>query len=158
MAYHPRTSIRRVVRSIGSQSETSRPERPFTEHRTIEPVPAGQPSSAEVGGSNLEALPDGGGRDSGGDGNRAWRQSRVVLAEDHKRMSARLTEGADDLEKGRLSVSSPLGKSILGTEEGDEVELALENGRQRKVLIESVKKAAVSRGIENRAEGAAAVA
>jgi transcription elongation GreA/GreB family factor len=37
-------------------------------------------------------------------------------------------------------VSSPLGKSILGAEEGDEVELPLESGRQRKVLIESVEK------------------
>ena len=86
----------------------------------------------------------------------------LVFADDHKRISARLTEGADDLEKGRLSVGSPLGKSILGAEEGDEVELPLENGKQRKVLIESVEKSpiavTVSEGTENSPEGAAAVA
>ena len=73
-----------------------------------------------------------------------------------------MIEGANDLEKGRLSASSPLGKAILGAEEGDEVEFPLENGRQRKVLIESVEKSpavvAVSGGIKNPAEGAAAVA
>jgi transcription elongation GreA/GreB family factor len=68
----------------------------------------------------------------------------LVFADDHKRISARLTEGADDLEKGRLSVGSPLGKSILGAEEGDQVELPLENGKQRKVLIESVEKSSAS--------------
>jgi len=57
-------------------------------------------------------------------------------------MSVRLSESGNDLEKGRLSVNSPLGKAILGAEEGDEVELPLENGRQRKVLIESVEKGA----------------
>jgi hypothetical protein len=32
----------------------------------------------------------------------------------------------------------------LGAEEGDEVDLPLENGRQRKVLIESVDKGPIS--------------
>ena len=66
------------------------------------------------------------------------------------------------LKRAASPSSSPLGKSILGAEEGDEVELPLENGRQRKVLIESVEKSpavvAVSGGIKNPAEGAAAVA
>ena len=67
---------------------------------------------------------------------------KVVLlySDDQKRISVRLTEGINDLDKGRLSITSPLGKAILGAEEGDEVELPLENGRQRKVLIESVEK------------------
>ncbi len=55
----------------------------------------------------------------------------LVFADDHKRISARLIEGANDLEKGRLLVSSPVSKSILGAEEGDDVELPLENGKQR---------------------------
>ena len=69
---------------------------------------------------------------------------KVVLffADDQKRMSVRLSESGNDLEKGRLSASSPLGRAILGAEEGDEVEFPLENGRQRKVLIESVEKGA----------------
>ena len=63
-----------------------------------------------------------------------------MFSDDQKRISARLIEGNNDLEKGRLSVTSPLGQAILGYEDGDEVELPLENGRQRKVLIESVEK------------------
>jgi len=69
---------------------------------------------------------------------------------------------SNDLEKGRLSASSPLGKVILGAEEGDEVELPFENGRQRKVLIESVDKGApltsVLADAANGLGGAAAVA
>jgi Transcription elongation factor, GreA/GreB, C-term len=145
------------------KSETSRPERRFTEHRTIEPAAAEQPSSAEVGGIDLDGLAAMA-EDATLAATGIGLGDKVVLifADDHKRISARLTEGANDLEKGRLSVSSPLGKSILGAEEGDEVELPLENGRPRKVLIESVEKSpivvAVSGGIENAAEGAAAVA
>ena len=64
----------------------------------------------------------------------------LLFSDDQKRISARLTEGSNDLAKGRLSVASPLGQAILGAEEGDEVELPLENGRQRKALIESIEK------------------
>ena len=86
----------------------------------------------------------------------------LVFADDQKRISVRLSEGGNDLEKGRLSASSPLGKAILGAEEGDEVELPLENGRQRKVLIESVEKGApltsISADAANGLGSAAAVA
>ena len=145
------------------KSETSRPERQFTEHRTIKPVAAEQPSSAEVSGIDLDGLAAIA-REAALAAPAIGLGDKVVLvfADDHKRISARLIEGANDLEKGRLSASSPLGKSILGADEGDEVEFPLENGRQRKVLIESVEKSpavvAVSGGIKNPAEGAAAVA
>ena len=78
---------------------------------------------------------------------RARRQVVLIFSDDQKRISVRLSEGGNDLEKGRLSASSPLGKAILGAEEGDEVELPLENGRQRKVLIESVEKGASAASI-----------
>jgi very-short-patch-repair endonuclease len=145
------------------KSETSRPERQFTEHRTIKPVAAEQPSSAEVSGIDLDGLAAIA-RESALAAPAIGLGDKVVLvfADDHKRISARLIEGANDLEKGRLSVSSPLGKSILGAEEGDEVDLPLENGKHRKVLIESVEKSliavALSEGIENPVEGAAALA
>ena len=42
----------------------------------------------------------------------------------------------------RLSVSSPLGKTVLGAEEGDEVSFRLDDGHERKVLIENVAKGA----------------
>ena len=86
----------------------------------------------------------------------------LIFSDDQKRISARLSESSNDLEKGRLSASSPLGKAILGAEEGDEVELPLENGRQRKVLIESVEKGApltsISADTANALGSAAAVA
>lgn len=63
-----------------------------------------------------------------------------MFSDDNKRISGRLSEGAHDPEKGRLAIGSPLGRAILGAEEGDEVELVLENGRQRKVMIETVEK------------------
>jgi very-short-patch-repair endonuclease len=61
------------------KSETSRPERRFTEHRTIKPVAAEQPSSAEVGGIDLDGLAAMGGGRHSGEGNRAWRQSRAGI-------------------------------------------------------------------------------
>jgi hypothetical protein len=127
------------------KSESGVPRRRFTEHRTIALTPAQWPPSKEVAGIHLngvevtaeELVPAAVGIGLG---------DKVVLvfADDHKRISARLSDGANDLEKGRLSVSSPLGKAILGAEEGDEVDLPLENGRQRKVLIESVDKGPIS--------------
>jgi len=50
----------------------------------------------------------------------------LVFADDQKRFSVRVSDGVNDLEKGRLSASSPLSQAILGAEEGDEVELPLE--------------------------------
>lgn len=63
----------------------------------------------------------------------------LVFADDQKRISVRLSESGDNLEKGRLSVGSLLGAAIYSAEEGDEVEF-MENERQRKVLIESIEK------------------
>jgi transcription elongation GreA/GreB family factor len=67
----------------------------------------------------------------------------LLFSDDHKRISVRLTEGANYPEKGRLSITSPLGHAILGAEEGDEVELTLENGRGRRVLVESIERPAL---------------
>ncbi len=69
---------------------------------------------------------------------------KIVLqfSADQKRISVRLTEDSNDLVAGRLSVRSPLGRAVLGTEEGDEIELdeTDDAGRPRRVLIESVDK------------------
>ena len=66
---------------------------------------------------------------------------RVILlfSDDQKRMSVRLSVDKNDLENGRLSMDSPLGKAILGAEEGDEVEFHLDDGRVRKVLTKASK-------------------
>jgi very-short-patch-repair endonuclease len=137
------TLARMGIEPLG-KAENGLPRRRFTEHRIVEPTavavePLGltEPSAIDEGagypvtaGAALAALTV------------IAVDDKVVLlfSDDQKRISARLVEGNNDLEKGRLSIASPLGQAILGAEEGDEIELALENGRQRKVLIESVEK------------------
>jgi very-short-patch-repair endonuclease/transcription elongation GreA/GreB family factor len=64
----------------------------------------------------------------------------LLFGDTSKCISARLIDGANDVDKGRLSVTSPLGQAILGADEGDEVELVLDDGRLRRVLIEVVEK------------------
>jgi transcription elongation GreA/GreB family factor len=69
---------------------------------------------------------------------------KVVLffSDTNKRLSARLFEDGEDLEKGRLSIHSVLGRVVSRSEEGDEIEYS-EGGRARKVLIESVEKSLI---------------
>jgi very-short-patch-repair endonuclease len=68
----------------------------------------------------------------------------LLFSDDLRRRSVRLVEGKSDLEKGHLSVSTPLGQAVLGAEEGEEIEFRLDDGRQRKALIESVVKSFAS--------------
>ena len=70
----------------------------------------------------------------------------ILFSDDSRRISVRLTEGANDLEKGQLAIASPLGQAVLGAEEGDEVDIQLDDGRRRKALIETVEKLSSSRG------------
>jgi very-short-patch-repair endonuclease len=150
------------IEPIGKE-EAAHAQSRFTEHRIVEPPSAARPHENVVGidlsGINVDEA-----RDSASDSAGIGLGDKVVLvfADDQKRISVRLTEGGSDLEKGRLSATSPLGRAILGAEEGDEVELPLENGRQRKVLIESVEKglplASVSADAANDPGNASAVA
>lgn len=109
----------------------------FTEYRTVHPPSAFQADAILVEESeNGEAARSHPMFDSKiGVGDKIV----LVFSDDQKRLSARLVDGPNDLEKGRLSAQSPLGQAILGAEEGDEIDLTLENGEQRKVLIESVE-------------------
>jgi hypothetical protein len=126
-----------------AKGESGKPQRRFTEHRTIEPPRTAQPpQTAEFFGIDLGAVEEGtvGVVPVAAMGIAIGDKVVLLFSDDNKRISGRVSEGTNDLEKGRLSVTSPLGRAILGAEEGDEVELPLENGRQRKVLIESVEK------------------
>ena len=58
-------------------------------------------------------------------------------------ISLHLTESTHDLEKGLLSSASALGKIVSGAEEGDEIEFEQDDGRRRKVLIETIYEASV---------------
>ena len=124
------------------KGEAGRPERRFTEHRTIEPAAAEPSAPGEIAGIDLSSLEeetvDAAVPAAAGIG--LGDKVVLVFSDDQKRVSVRLSEGGNDVEKGRLAMGSPLGRAILGAEEGDELELPLENGRQRKVLIESVEK------------------
>jgi very-short-patch-repair endonuclease len=137
------TLTRMGIQPIGKDDAT-RPQRRFTEHRIAEPVSPQAPAQVDIAGIDLSALSVEGAEESAANGAGIGLGDKVVLvfADDQKRISARVSEGANDLEKGRLAATSPLGTAILGAEEGDEVEFLLENGRQRKVLVESVEKAA----------------
>jgi transcription elongation GreA/GreB family factor len=66
---------------------------------------------------------------------------KVVLffADTSKRLSVRIFEDGEDLDKGRLSIHSILGKAVSKSEEGDELEL-LDGNQTRKIMIESVEK------------------
>jgi very-short-patch-repair endonuclease len=130
------------IQPIG-KDDAARPQRQFTEHRIVEPFSA-QAGPPDVVGIALSGVGVEGAHEFASAPAGIGLGDKVVLifSDDQKRMSVRLSESSNDLEKGRLSTSSPLGKAILGAEEGDEVELPLENGRRRKVLIESVEKGA----------------
>ena len=66
---------------------------------------------------------------------------KVILffADTNKRLSVRLFEDGEDLDKGRLSVHSPLGVAVCSCDAGDEVEYR-DGGTDRKVLVESVER------------------
>ena len=97
-----------------AKGETGRTERRFTEHRTIEPAPAGAEGSVpgedpiDLGafehGAAETAAPAAAGIGLG---------DKVVLvfSDDGKRISARLSESGNDLDKGRLALGSAARKS-----------------------------------------------
>jgi hypothetical protein len=159
------TLTRMGIEPLG-KTETRRTQRRFTEHRTIEPPvavaeTAGLPEfTGIVFGSDHVAAADA--APAPGTGIAIGDKIVLLFSDNQKRISVRLTEGSNDLDKGRLSIASPLGQAILGAEEGDEIELAIENGRQRKALIESVEKLLASAGMplaaEVRAEAASEIA
>jgi very-short-patch-repair endonuclease len=135
------TLTRMGIEPVPANSKDQRSNR-FTEHRVVHPAAVDQDNLLilEPHLSGRHAAPE---ARSGTIRRGISLGDKVVLlfSDDHKRMSVRLTEGTNYLEKGRLSVTSPLGRAILGAEEGDEVELTLENGKSRTVLIESIEAA-----------------
>ena len=68
---------------------------------------------------------------------------RVALVfADRRRLTLRLTEGADDHAGGLLSIATPLGEAVARAEEGDEIELPQSGGAPTRVLVEAVERAA----------------
>jgi very-short-patch-repair endonuclease/transcription elongation GreA/GreB family factor len=100
----------------------------FTEHRIIR---ADEKENASAAVSDVEKQSHA----SAGLGD------KIVLfyADTGKRLSARLFEDGEDLDKGRLSIKSALGAAVSTSEEGDEVEYA-DGQISRKVLIETIER------------------
>jgi very-short-patch-repair endonuclease len=130
------TLARMGIEPLG-RSEGGTPQHRFTDHRTVHTSsePADASGTLGVEERNIaDAAPNA----------PAGLGDKVVLffADTGKRLSARLFEDGEDLDKGRLSIRSALGKVLCGAEEGDEVEFT--DGRvDRKVLIESVEKSLI---------------
>jgi transcription elongation GreA/GreB family factor len=136
------------IEPLGIEEGTG-PDRRFTEHRTVElAAPSEQsPTPGDAAESDQSVLDGAAETDAPSRAGIALGDKIVlVFSDDQKRISVRLSEVSNDLTKGHLAVGSPLGKLILGADEGDEVELALENGHRRKLLIESVEKGRTSLG------------
>jgi very-short-patch-repair endonuclease len=126
-------------------ADGSGPSQRYTEHRVVRPAENTDITRtvASVDGSNTT------GSAKAAQGNEDIRirdgigiGDKVILlfADDQRRLSLRLTDSAADIEKGYLSIASALGRAVYGADEGDEIEFQLEDGRQRKVLIESAEK------------------
>jgi transcription elongation GreA/GreB family factor len=105
----------------------------FTEHRTAER------STLSAAEANAEETLDESERTQRSGGIQPGDKIVLYFADTGKRLSARLFDDGEDLEKGRHSIHSELGKAICGSEEGDEREFSAD-GRIRKVLIESVER------------------
>jgi transcription elongation GreA/GreB family factor len=75
---------------------------------------------------------------------------KVVLcfADTSKRLSVRMFEDGEDLDKGRLSIHSILGKAVSKSEEGDELEL-VDGTQTRKIMIESVERSLTLETVSN---------
>jgi very-short-patch-repair endonuclease len=136
------TLTRMGIEPLGGDETLRRQDR-FTEHRTVHALGGLTTTLAE---HEISAEATGMEGTSTGRGDEvttahAGLGDKVVLffADTKKRVSARLFEEGDDLDKGRLSIHSALGKVVCSAEEGDEVEYS-DGQLVRKVLIESVEK------------------
>jgi very-short-patch-repair endonuclease len=62
----------------------------------------------------------------------------LLFGDDQHRLSVQLTDGPDDFGNGVVSTASALGIAVSGAEEGEEIEFEQEDGRRRRVVIETV--------------------
>ncbi|HJY49064.1 MAG TPA: AAA domain-containing protein, partial [Stellaceae bacterium] len=107
----------------------------FTEHRVIARTAAdddagvlqrdSSPTTAPAGPSEVNGIAVG---------------DKVVLlfGDDQRRLSVQLADGPDDLGNGVVSTASALGIAVCGAEEGEEIEFEQEDGRRRRVVVETV--------------------
>jgi transcription elongation GreA/GreB family factor len=114
------------------EAEAPAASRRFVEHRLVA-------SSAEVSAKADEAAGPG---PNGADGQGIAVGDKIIVrySDDPRNFAVRLTASAGDLEKGSLSVASPLGMAVLGAEEGETVLVRTNDGEERIAQIEAVEK------------------
>jgi very-short-patch-repair endonuclease len=128
------------------RDETAHPSGRFTEHRIV--GEAERASVVPASSAAQEPLVDTRGtRTETRDGIAVGDKLVLLFGDDQRRISLRLTESTHDLEKGLLSSASALGKVVSGAEEGDEIEFEQDDGRRRKLLIETVYRGSVPAAI-----------
>jgi very-short-patch-repair endonuclease/transcription elongation GreA/GreB family factor len=134
------TLSRMGIEPVGLHDST-RPVRRYTEHRTAEsPQAAKEMLRIDLGMTTPEPAQKAAADSVGTRGIDIGDKLVILFSDDSRRISVRLTNAANDLEKGQLSIAAPLGQAVLGADEGDEVDVQLSDGRLRKALIESVEK------------------
>jgi transcription elongation GreA/GreB family factor len=108
----------------------------FTEHRVI----AAQMVADDEAGISQDDLTQTTDASASPEVNGVSVGDKVVLLfdDDQRRLSIRLIDGPDDLGKGVVSTTSALGIAVAGAEEGEEIEFEQEDGRRRRVVIETV--------------------
>jgi very-short-patch-repair endonuclease len=124
------------IEPVANKEQTARTHR-YTEHRTEEPTSPPQEAATDAKPHPVAAqqpapeVPPA----------RIKLSDKVILffADTNKRWSVRLFEDGEDLDKGRLSLHSPLGVAICSCDAGDEVEYR-DGATDRKVLVESVER------------------
>jgi very-short-patch-repair endonuclease len=114
------------------------PKGRFTDHRVVTETRSGPPGMPSAGKPTPSKEPET--HDGARDGIAVDDKFVIIFGDDKRRISLRLTEATQDLEKGLLSSVSALGKAVRGAEEGDEIEFQQDDGRHRRALIESVAK------------------
>lgn len=126
--------------------------RRYTEHRIVAPAPSISVAPiVEISSGLSDAREELFTEPAGGI--RVGDKIVIIYSDSARRISLRLTQDTNDPTKGFFSVASPLGQAVLGAEEGDEIEVQLDDGRHRKALIEAVEKGKVFTDSAKRGNG-----
>jgi very-short-patch-repair endonuclease len=107
----------------------------YTEHRIAEMPVSQDQALADLTTSAIEQS----GREEPATGIKLSDKIVLFFADTNKRLSVRLFDDGEDLEKGRLSIHSALGKAVCSCDAGDEIEFR-DGTNDRKILIESVER------------------
>ena len=110
----------------------------YVEHRTAEPPGNAAELDEEPESMNDDRVDDAQAVVQAGLGDKVI----LHLKDEKKILAVKLTETEDDHDRGLLSMASPLGRAVKGAQEGDEIDLTLADGIERKIFVETITSAA----------------